>query len=187
MARITIGIPTNRHVRPLTVKSLLELVAKNKEHTFHIVVESEGLTIEDNRNNIATQALANKSEYLLFVDDDMVFDADLLKTLLDANKMVIGVAAKTRSGGSTVKMDGIQAKLTPKRLFTCRAVGTGVMLIDTEIFGEFKKPWFKITRLSNGEPKEGEDVYFCDQVRGLGHEIWCDPTVKIKHIGDRLN
>lgn len=187
MAKITIGVPTNRQIRPLTVKSLLELVAENPNHTFHIVVETEGLTIEDNRNLIAQSALDNGSEYLLFVDDDMVFKPTLLNDLLKHEKMVVGVNSKTRAGGNTVKLEGIRASLIPTKPFACRALGTGLMLINTKVFHEFKRPWFTITRLPNGEPKEGEDISFCYKVKELGHEIWCDPTIETKHIGDRLN
>ena len=28
----------------------------------------------------------------------------------------------------------------------------------------------------------GEDLAFCDRVKQLGHEIWCDPTVRPGHI-----
>lgn len=183
---IALGLPTNRGFRHQTTQSLLDLVAQNKEYEFIPITETEGMTIEDNRNNIVERA--KKADYLLFIDDDMVFPPTLLKDLLKHKKDVIGVNSRTKSGRPTVKLSGIQRAMIPSTLFSCDQVGTGIMLIDCKIFKhpEFKPPYFKFERYATGKVKKGEDIYFCDSVRSLGYEVWCDPKIEIKHIADNL-
>lgn len=178
--KISIGIPTNRHIRPLTALSLLELVEQSKEFEFNFIVETEGIGIEDNRNEIVEKA--EGSDYLLFVDDDMVFEPTLLKRLIEDDKDVVGVASRSRVGAHTVKQLGIKKPIT-KSLFQVRAVGTGLMLIKMSVFGKLEKPYFKVERYKDNKVKTGEDVYFCDKVG----DVWCDARVDVKHIGDKLN
>ena len=188
--KITIGIPTNRGVKAMTVLSLLKMVEENKSFNFHFIVETEGISIEDNRNAIVEQALKEKSDYLLFVDDDMIFEPNLLTNLLNKNKKIIGVNSYSRheEGFSTVRLEGTQrqVRLFPTTLFSCLVVGTGLMLIDMTIFSLLSKPYFKIERYGDGKVKLGEDVYFCQKAKGEGIEIWCDPTIKVGHIGDKI-
>jgi hypothetical protein len=39
-----------------------------------------------------------------------------------------------------------------------------------------------------GKPGEfiGEDVNFCKRANEMGLEVWCDPTIRIGHIGEYL-
>jgi glycosyltransferase involved in cell wall biosynthesis len=155
-------------------------VEHNKQHEFTFIIETEGIGIEDNRNEIAEKAKG--SDYLLFVDDDMVFEPTLLQKLMESNKKVIGVASKSRVGAYTVKQLGIKKPIT-QSLFQARAVGTGLMLIDMKVFDTIEKPYFKVERYKDNKVKTGEDVYFCDKVG----DVWCDGRIDVKHIGDKLN
>ena len=49
---------------------------------------------------------------------------------------------------------------------------TSILKAVTDRFG----PCFRPT------DKYGEDLAFCDRVKQLGREIWCDPTVRPGHI-----
>lgn len=185
--KIAIGLPSNRQIRPLTVKSLVEMIANGKEHEFIFLLETEGFTIEDNRNKIALAAKEKQVDYLLFIDDDMVFESNLLPRLLAHNKDIIGVDSLGRNGRRTVKLEGIQGRFVPQSLFSAEVVGTGIMLIKGEVLKTLKPPLFLFERLPNGEVKNGEDVFFCNKARGEGYKIWCDPKLMVKHIGDKLN
>ena len=74
--RITLAVCTNRGIRPKTAQCLLELVA-NSKHDFHILVAENGYTIAENRNFCVVQAQKNKSDYLLFIDDDMTLNGEI--------------------------------------------------------------------------------------------------------------
>lgn len=198
--RITIALCTNREVKAKTVASLLELVTFYKDIDFHILVANRGFHIGENRNYCVIQAQKNQSDYLFFVDDDMVFEKDTLTRLLAHNKEVIGVNSYSRCLplSSTVglmdkdgkymhpdKHSAIEMKI-PDTLFKCYFVGTGVMLIDMKVFDKIEKPYFVFKSDKNGMIVHGEDGSFCEKVKSIGIDIWCDPTIEIFHIGEYL-
>jgi len=191
--KVAIGIATNRQVKPKTVQSLLDLVARGG-YEFEIIVADRGFTTSENRIYIMSKALETNCNYLLFVDDDMVFPPDTLDHLMAHKKEVVGVDSKSRKLPlhTTVVMpieaydlDGeIKEPEMPKELFKARFVGTGVMLIDLSIIEKLDKPWFDVETFEFGMIKKGEDAYFCDKVQAVGLDVWCDPTIPIGHIGD---
>lgn len=170
------------------MQSLLELVAFSN-HDFHFVVATEGYTISENRNYIAIQAIKNNSDYLFFVDDDMVFPSDTLERLLARQKDIIGVASRSRCLPlkSTVQLlDGTILSEFPKELKEVKQVGTGIMLVKMEVFEKIDKPYFNTKTHINGFTLQGEDAWFCEKAKEKGFKIWCDGTLSVKHIGDFL-
>lgn len=188
--KICIGIPCNRAIRPKTVLSLLEMVAFS-DYSYYFVIATEGYTISENRNYIATHAINNGCTHLLFIDDDMVFPPDTLERLLNHQKEIVGVVYHSRKfppeptvvleNGSVLKSENI-----PKEPMKCQHVGTGIMLIDLNVFKKIDRPWFTTETHETGWTLVGEDAFFCTQARNKGIEVWCDPTLDIKHIGDFL-
>ncbi len=185
--KITIASLSNRGFRPETVKSLLEL---NCPYEKEIVIATQGYHIAENRNFIATQAIINKSDYLLMVDDDMIFPPDTLERLLTHRKDVVGVAYKPRNDKKDIHIPLDKTHIDnpdlPKEVFECEAVGTGVILINTKIFNFIDRPWFAFKSHETGYTMQGEDWMFCEQVRKARFKVWCDPTIDIKHIGQQI-
>lgn len=197
-------------MKPKTVGSLLDLVNYSQDD-FHIIVPERGYTIAENRSHSVIQAMKNGSDYLFFVDDDMIFPKDTLEKLMVHTKEVVGVNSPKKElveivgtnytvrgsiGNTTVglldkdggykdpgKYPGFEMEL-PKELFKAYFVGTGVMLIDMKVFEKLEKPYFKHEMNDEGLVICGEDGYFCKKVRQAGIDVWCDPTIKIGHIGD---
>lgn len=204
MPKITLAIPTNRGVQPKTFQCLLELVAYSEEiggYDFHILVAEEGYTIAENRNYIAVQALNNKSDYLLMVDDDMVFPKNTLDELIANDKDICGVAYHSRGSNDKVKLVpdimaiaevdkgkyiNLETETDPKYkdVFECYATGTGIILIKCPILYKIPRPWFEFTYFDNGKCKDGEDWNFCFKAKDAGFKIWTDPTIKIGHLGE---
>ena len=179
----------------------MEIIAYSKVD-WHILIAERGYTIAENRNYSVVQAQKNKSDYLLFVDDDMTFPKDTLERLLAHDKEVVGVNSYSRCLplSSTVGlMDEkgeykhpdkypIFERKIPEELFKCYFVGAGVLLIDTKVFEKIKKPYFEFTTYKSGEfkgmVKDGEDGTFCKKVKEAGMDVWCDPTIPISHLGE---
>lgn len=195
--KVTLAICTNREVKPKTVQSLLEMVNYSPEIDFHIVFATRGFTIAENRNYCVVQAQRNNSEYLLFVDDDMVFPPETLDCLITQKKKVIGVNSYSRClpPSSTVGLMDEQGNYKhpdkyaafemqiPSDPFEAYFVGAGVMLIEMTVFQDLEQPYFEF-QSENGMVVNGEDGTFCDKVRKAGHEVWCDPTLDIGHLGE---
>ncbi len=181
--KIAIGIACNRQIQPKTVTSLLEMIAYS-DYEFYFVIGAEGYTISENRTYIVAQARKNDCTHLLFIDDDMIFPPDTLKRLMEHKKEIIGTLYHSRKLPltPTVTFEGE----IPKELFKAKAVATGVMLIDLEIFNKIDKPYFDTETHESGWTLMGEDSWLCRQAEKKGIEIWCDPTITIKHIGEYL-
>ena len=192
MDRILIGIPCNRQIRTQTVNSLFG-ISNRTPYDLGLRIATQGFTISENRNVLAAQAVRDKYDYLLFIDDDMAFPPCLLNKMLSHRKDIVGVAYHPRfkigkddptyfdkTHIITVKDKNI------KELFECRAVGTGIMLIKTEIFLKIPRPWFKMKTAKTGMTLMGEDWYFCQKARKSGFSVWCDPGVPVSHIGDSV-
>lgn len=158
----------------------------------HFFMPSGGM-VDQARNEAAKEALSVGASHLLFIDSDMIFPEDGILTLASRDKLIIGANYNLRRLPlmSTVKMSDENGEMTqvvgeqiPKYPFKCYAVGTGFMLIRTEVFRilEGDKPWFFYESKEDGTI--GEDVNFCKKARAKGIDIWCDPTIEVKHIGD---
>jgi len=85
--------------------------------------------------------------------------------------------------------------------FECRGLPTGFMLIELDVLrqleaegqapdyagarggrpGSGPRKWFDFAKTDDSFV--GEDIYFCDYLRDRGVPIWCDPTIKLGHIG----
>ena len=145
-----------------------------------------GCYIDENRNNAAREALAMGASHLMFIDSDMAFPDNGIATLASRDKRVIGANYNKRKlpPESTVKTIG--GKGIPTYPFKCEVVATGFMLIQTDIFKILDKPWFFYEYDSEQDDTIGEDVYFCKKAQAKGIDVWCDPTIEVKHIGDYL-
>lgn len=196
--KITLGLATNRGFRPKTTASLLEMVAYSRDIDFHTCLAERGYTVAENRCYIVVQAMKNNSDFILMVDDDMVFEKDTLTRLLAHNKEVIGVNSYSRCLplSSTVGlMDANGEYMSPDKhtewemqipneLFKAYFVGAGILLIDMKVFEKIKKPYFTFTYDKNGQVIHGEDGSFCKKVLDVGIDVWCDGSLDIEHLGE---
>lgn len=196
--KITLAVCTNRGIRPKTAQCLLDLVNLHKEIDFHVLVAERGYTIAENRNYCVIQAQRNNSDFLFFVDDDMTFESDTLGRLLASQKDIVGVNSYSRclplsstvglmdSDGKYMHPDKHSAfeMRIPSVLFEAYFVGTGIMLINMDVFKKLKAPYFAFTVDKNGQVANGEDGTFCDKARKAGYTVWCDPSIAVGHLGE---
>lgn len=186
--KVCLGIPTNRGIKPKTAQCLLDLVNFTSVDVLPIVA-TEGYTISENRNYLAAQSVIKKCDYLLFVDDDMTFPRDMLDKMLSLEKKIVGTVAHSRmktENTHVMTMSGqvLKTKDVPLVPFQAKAVGTGVMLIKTDVFKTIDQPFFHMKTHESGYTLMGEDYWFCDRAEQKGIEIWIDPSIKIGHLGD---
>lgn len=179
--KIAIGLPTNRLVKPKTAQSLLRLVASSY-YDFHFIVSTRGYNTSENRNYIAAQALKSNCDYLFFVDDDMIFPPETLDDLILCEKDIVGAKYKTKYEVQADVVEYLNDE-RPSELFGCGAIGTGCLLINTKVFKVVPQPWFTYEWHSNGMVKMSHDWLFCHEARKRGIDVWCEPNIKVQHIG----
>lgn len=139
------------------------------------------------RNRCVKKALEVGAEWLLFLDDDHAFSPDLLTRLLAHKVPMVGSLylqrmqpfAPVAFGEKTEDERYIPLMLSEHptdALVEVAAIGTGGMLIRSEILRAMKEPWFEHGRAS-------EDLIFCDKVYELGlGPIYCDLGSRMGHL-----
>lgn len=190
MSKVLIGVPCGSGiVKSSLLSSMLSLVMSTAGQINLAVID--GCLVHDSRNRFARGALEDQFTHLFMVDSDIDFPPDTLTRLLARDKDVVGCAYHYRRLPleSTVKTWGKDMNAAfmdelPEDLFKCHSLGTGCILIKTAVFARMKAPWFNFEYTESGDLAKTEDTVFCEQARYAGFDIWCDPTIKIKHIGD---
>ena len=156
------------------------------------------MSIDRMRNFAAKACLDYDSDYLLFLDDDvLVPPSGALERLIKADKDVIAGVTLIRGypyhpmifnfmerlisndGTKIHYVDDYMERADPESgLLECDAVGFSFCLIKVSLLRKLQPPFF-IT----GE-NHTEDVYFCNKARieVPGTKIWVDTKVLTSHI-----
>jgi hypothetical protein len=188
MGAVTIGVATYDSMKTKTAFCLAAAVTTTAKAgvDVHFAARSGPYT-HWNREALVEDAVNAGTDHLMMIDTDMVFPADAILTLLSRGKDVIGGAymMKQLPPIHTVKMAAAGGGFTeeqdvtlPAGPFQCAAVGTGFMLINMEAISVLERPLFECVS------PIGEDVAFCLKAAAADLEVWCDPTLGLKHIGD---
>ncbi len=194
--RTLIGIPTVGHVHHKFIKTLLTLE------------KPEGITIETfprtlphvARNSLIGMAIENGFDYLLFLDDDMIFDqANLLMKFiayLDEHPDVDVIAPFAYMRNPPYYPCVFMEDPSNPPYYTLYteqdkgkvevdAITCAVTLVRVDLLRRMKKPWFEFHTIGN--EMVGEDVYFCHKAKKEhGAKIICDSDQQVWHIGDNL-
>lgn len=187
--KICLGLLSNRGFKNKTVISLLKMVNESPEFDWVILESINGYTIAENRNWLAAQSVKNGCDYLLMIDDDMIFPSNTAKVLVSRDKDVIGIPYHTKAikdGKKDINVMLIEgATLSDTEPNEVTAIGTGVILIKTSVFTTMSQPWFDFNKHENGMTQLGEDFWFCNKAYTYKYKIWSEPTLKdLGHIGD---
>lgn len=188
--QVAICIPHLGLIKAQTVQSLVKLI-KNIKVDYRVLM-AEGSILHVTRERLCKKAIELGCSHVLFVDSDMSFESDALDRLLKRDKDIIGVLYNTKDESKTLTVKihdengNIIKEIDDTELMKCAAVATGFMLIKTEVFKKLPHPWFFWESTEDGEVKTGEDMFFCNKARKAGYEVYCDCSIPIGHVGDKI-
>ena len=188
--KVSLAVPSRNVWMAETAMSFAAMVAAsvNEIPNLDLIFDNTvGSGLCMNRIKCARKAIENDCDYILFIDDDMAIPMGALLYLLRHQKPIVAAncARKELPPRPTAKgFDGEYVYTTERsegleRVFS---VGTGIMLIHTDVFALVGEPWF----CEDPVKKIGEDVWFCQQAREAGFEIFIDHDLSkdVGHIGD---
>lgn len=185
--KTTVGMSVYTQVHPRTNACLVAWALCNAHLRPWHYKQEMSCYIHDNRERIVQAALRVESEWLIFIDSDMVFPSNGIETLISRGKDVIGAWYNTRNAEPivpTVRMwDGGELavpRTKPDAPFRCATVGTGFMCIRLESLKKMKPRYFR------QDDEYGDDISFCLRAADAGLEVWCDPTIPMQHVGEKL-
>lgn len=145
------------------------------------------------RDDIVQRALQWNADYIFFFDDDMIFARDAFLRLWRHQKPFVGALAFTARPPIAPVLWKFKRSWVPEerveridmdcfwdypqdQLVKVDAIGTGVVLISTDVFKRIPNPWF------NGSLAAGEDVHLCVKCGQMGIPVYCDTSVKTMHM-----
>lgn len=204
---ILIGIASSG--RPVNIGwslSLVNLGLNAPMGSFITWMIESGLDRAGNRERLAEKAVEMDCKYLFFLDDDTICPNFTLKYLAyeiekDPQIMVCGGIYCTKELPSVPIVfkrigDGAYWDWKVGQVFDCAGLGTGAMLIRTEVFKHLPKPWFlepneaptnetmtigdKVVPISHRGGTE--DLYFCQKVLSAGYRIVAHGGVLPIHV-----
>jgi len=150
------------------------------------------------RNELAKNSLERVNPHtgrpfthILWLDDDHVFNADMLVYLARHEGLDIVSALYYCRVGSILPAvyvrteDGEENRYrhyplveVPESLIEVDAVGFGALLMRRDVLTRLEYPYFTF------ETGAGEDIYFCVKAREAGIRVWLDGTYRLGHIGE---
>lgn len=145
------------------------------------ILSLDGTWIAKSRCMLAQQAIDNNCDYILFIDDDMVFPPDTIHRLLEHQRDICGVLY-SRRGPPFGAIGTLKNKYQRSGLAEATQLGTGVILIKTSVFSQIEQPWFLWTETHS------DDIFFIEKCLAAGIEAWCDLDLskEIGHIGTQM-
>lgn len=184
-AKVLVGMPTMGSMEIEAVKCLMQL-----EHDGSVDIISESL-VYDARDKIAMDALASEVDYVMWLDSDIIYPANIICKLMAANKdMVTGIYHKRTAPYTPCVYKLVEDKLQPyldypeDKLFKVEAAGFGCMLMKAKVikavYDKFGGCFFPVNGVG------GEDLSFIRRAKDVGIEVWCDSSVKCGHIGRQV-
>lgn len=155
--------------------------------------------IYDARNSLAKQAINNDFDRILWLDSDIVFDPDLMVRLArhldDGYEYMSGLYFKRQyptepvcfktitqvQEGKELVTKALVYKDYPRdQLFEVDATGFGAVMMTVDLI---KRVQDKYGLPFSPQLGLGEDMSFCWRAKQVGVKLYCDSSIRLKHIG----
>lgn len=144
-----------------------------------------------NRELIAKNACDKGATHLVFLDDDMEFDPDILVGMLNRDLDIVMTNYLVKEWPPktwvAIDRDGKRLRTTKEKSGVEEVLGSGfgVSVISTEVFKKTPQPWFLPVWSSETGEYSTEDMPFCHRTRQAGFKVYVDhdASKKVAHMG----
>lgn len=197
MTKIMIAIPCLAKIDTAFVQSLISL---DKTGLDVAVQFCEGSLIYDARNILTNIAIKAGFDRVLWVDSDMLFERDILQRLNarmdDGREYVSALAFQRRApyrpviysqiamlqddDGRELPTITVYEDYPENDIFDIAGSGFGCVMTSVDLLRNVRD---KFGLPFSPRLGFGEDVTFCMMAQEVGTTLWCDSSVKVKHIG----
>jgi len=159
-----------------------------------IATFAHGQSPAENRNIIIEQAFQSDVTHILFLDDDIAFQPNMLLELMKHDLDIVSGLMLKRNYPHVplilweAQPDG-RCKHRPlfpgeKGLIEVDATGLGCCLISMDVFRALEKPYIRLGELDGSG--WNDDIGFFKRVREAGFKIHCDLDIKVGHIASMI-
>jgi hypothetical protein len=191
--KLSILVPTRDMVHSHFTFSLINLVKTLTEIGIDTYTFFDSSTILLNqRERLIEKAKEINSDYVLWLDSDMMFPSTVAVRLLEHNKDIVAcnymrrsLPLKTVAYTDVYDWDSWVPMSPQDELVEVQGVGMGCMLMKTSVFDELEKPYFEFRYKEDTQDWYGEDFVLLHKLRNNNYKIYVDTilSMDIKHVG----
>lgn len=196
--KTVIAIPCMDMVHTQFMKSVVGMRLSGEVRYFF----GQSSLVYDSRNQLSRQALEWGADNILWLDSDMIFEPDMFEKMIkhmeSGIEFVTGLYVTRKSPIKPVVYESIgetwdsqlavvpyaePVKNIPDELFEIDGCGFGGVMVSarvvSHIYQLFGLPF---------SPQDGfgEDLSFCRRVKEIGVPMYCDPSIKMGHVGQHV-
>ena len=204
---VMVGVPCYKDMPALTAKSLIVTIASLQRNNvqWHLQMEIGSALVHHARSKIVQSFIESDCTHLMWIDADMVWQADDILRLLLIGKALDCVSAgyreKNDTGSFQVELDIRNGQVEANDLgcVPIKSAGLGFTMMSrklvkalyedaekTRFFGRPEESRY-VFRLENTEHGAGgEDILLFHDIHRLGFQTWLDPTIALGHIGTKI-
>ncbi|MBI4210610.1 MAG: glycosyltransferase family 2 protein [Candidatus Diapherotrites archaeon] len=191
MPSVTIGVTAPHTIPAHFLTPFLALLNHTGQKVGNVSVSmSTHYCTYEARNICARAAIKNGSDYLFFLDADILAPPDTIERLVARDKDIISGPYHLKSipyrplaymkSGKEGEYN-MCTDIEEEKLYEVDGVGGGCLLIKRHALEKVGDPYFSFAL--NGK-NIGEDLYFCSKAQKAGCGIWYDNTIpEVKHFG----
>lgn len=200
--KVVVAIPTAGTVRMGFAASLAGMISKVAAHGIPTRPEAsvalrmdivESSVIHTNREQLCKRAIEAEMTHLMFLDDDMVFEPQVLEILLGRRQPVVctNYLIKTEPAKDFVAVgltgNRVQTREHSTGLVPVAYSGFGVSLFEIEVFKRTPQPWFLPKFIPEANSYTTEDNPFYERVREAGFDVYLDQDASklVSHLGGK--
>ncbi len=192
---IMIAVPSMEMVNAEFAQHLAMAAANLVAHGIKInCAFNIGSVITIARRNLVDIFLKTDFDYIWWVDSDMKFPIDAPIRLLKRNKPIVGVNYRRRRfpnpnftgmSGAPGNYTEFQTNDNSPDMELIDVLPHGCVLVKREVYEKIPHPHYLQEYIPEMNLEIGEDIFFCQQAKKAGYEIWCDQTLskEVAHIG----
>ncbi|HWC80868.1 MAG TPA: hypothetical protein VG756_12995, partial [Pseudonocardiaceae bacterium] len=202
-SRCVVLVPVGSYVEPACARGLAQLEARGYE----VRRVSGYAAIDQGRSQMATDALADGFDELMWIDSDIAFEADSVEMLREHElPLVCGIYPKKGvralachvlpetdrivfgDGGGLMEIlyAATGFLLTHREVYEKMAVHEQLPVCNQQ-FNHLIVPYFLPMVIPHGEEGQqwylGEDFAFCERAKRSGFPIMADTRVRLDHVG----
>jgi hypothetical protein len=190
--KLSILVPTREMVHTHFAFSLSQLYKTTSEVMDTYLFFDSSSILLNQREKLIEESKAINSDYVLWLDSDMVFPSTAALRLLEHDKDIVGCNYLKRTKPlkpvaykNIGDWDSYLPLTVQDELVKVEGVGMGCILMKTEIFKQIQKPYFEFTYNEKSDDWLGEDFNLLTKFRNIGYEVYIDTLLssEIKHMG----
>lgn len=190
---LAVCIPCRDTLHSAHALNLVEMVKLNTMNGIdtHVFMDASTVLLTQ-RERLAEMALNLDSEYMLWLDSDIVFPSTTAVRLLAHKKDIVAANYVKRQppfkGVAYEKIGDWQNPLSfdiQDELVKIEGIGLGCVLMKTKLFADLPKPWFEFQYNHETNDVLGEDMILWQKLLARNHEIFVDTQLsqEIRHLG----